>query len=110
MIRIRCQDIGGGFGNKVPVYPDYVCAIAGSIVAGVPVKWVENRSENLVSTGFARDYLMRAEICAKDGRPPACGSTRSPTTGPSTPPPSRPSSRPGSSTSSAAPTTSRPRT
>ena len=47
MIRIRCQDIGGGFGNKVPVYPGYVCAIAGSIVAGVPVKWVENRSENL---------------------------------------------------------------
>ena len=36
MIRIRCQDIGGGFGNKVPVYPGYVCAIAGSIVAGVP--------------------------------------------------------------------------
>ena len=30
MIRIRCNDIGGGFGNKVPVYPGYVCAIAGS--------------------------------------------------------------------------------
>ncbi len=68
MIRIRCQDIGGGFGNKVPVYPGYVCAIAGSIVAGVPVKWVENRSENLMSTGFARDYIMRSEMCAKDGR------------------------------------------
>ena len=68
MIRIRCQDIGGGFGNKVPVYPGYVCAIAGSIVAGVPVKWVENRTENLVSTGFARDYIMRGEICAKDGK------------------------------------------
>ena len=36
MIRIMCNDIGGGFGNKVPVYPGYVCAIAGSIVAGVP--------------------------------------------------------------------------
>ena len=32
MIRIRCGDIGGGFGNKVPIYPGYVCAIAGSIV------------------------------------------------------------------------------
>ena len=68
MIRIQCQDIGGGFGNKVPVYPGYVCAIAGSIVAGVPVKWVENRTENLVSTGFARDYVMRAEMCSKDGK------------------------------------------
>ncbi|MBV9819351.1 MAG: carbon-monoxide dehydrogenase large subunit [Solirubrobacterales bacterium] len=68
MIRIRCNDIGGGFGNKVPVYPGYVCAIAGSIVAGVPVKWIEDRTENLVSTGFARDYIMRGEMCAKDGR------------------------------------------
>jgi carbon-monoxide dehydrogenase large subunit len=68
MIRIRCSDIGGGFGNKVPVYPGYVCAIAGSIVAGVPVKWIENRTENLVSTGFARDYVMRAEMCSKDGK------------------------------------------
>ena len=68
MIRIRCGDIGGGFGNKVPVYPGYVCAIAGSIVAGVPVKWIEDRSENLMSTGFARDYVMSAEMCAKDGK------------------------------------------
>src|ERR687890_791616 len=68
MIRIRCGDIGGGFGNKVPVYPGYVCAIAGSIVAGVPVKWIEDRSENLMSTGFARDYVMRAQMCSKDGR------------------------------------------
>jgi carbon-monoxide dehydrogenase large subunit len=68
MIRIRCNDIGGGFGNKVPVYPGYVCAIAGSIVAGQPVKWIEDRSENLMSTGFARDYIMRSEICARDGK------------------------------------------
>ncbi|MHB8694934.1 MAG: aerobic carbon-monoxide dehydrogenase large subunit [Solirubrobacteraceae bacterium] len=68
MIRIKCNDIGGGFGNKVPVYPGYVCAIAGSIVAGRPIKWIEDRSENLMSTGFARDYIMHAEICAKNGR------------------------------------------
>ncbi|MBV9466722.1 MAG: molybdopterin-dependent oxidoreductase, partial [Solirubrobacterales bacterium] len=68
MIRIRCNDIGGGFGNKVPVYPGYVCAIAGSIVAGVPVKWIEDRTENLISTGFARDYVMHAEMCSKDGK------------------------------------------
>ena len=68
MIRIMCNDIGGGFGNKVPVYPGYVCAIAGSIVAGKPVKWIEDRSENLMSTGFARDYIMHSSICAKDGK------------------------------------------
>jgi carbon-monoxide dehydrogenase large subunit len=68
-IRIISPDIGGGFGNKVPVYPGYVCAIAGTIMTGRPVKWVEDRSENLMSTSFARDYHMHAEIAAtRDGR------------------------------------------
>ncbi len=68
MIRIMCNDIGGGFGNKVPVYPGYVCAIVGSIVAGAPVHWMEDRSENLMTTGFARDYVMRGRISAKNGK------------------------------------------
>ncbi|HEX4698295.1 MAG TPA: aerobic carbon-monoxide dehydrogenase large subunit [Actinomycetes bacterium] len=68
-IRVIAPDIGGGFGNKVPIYPGYVCAIVASIVTGKPVKWVEDRSENLTSTGFARDYIMRGEIAAsKDGK------------------------------------------
>jgi aerobic carbon-monoxide dehydrogenase large subunit len=68
-IRIIPGDIGGGFGNKVPVYPGYVCAIVGSILTGKPVKWQEDRSENLMSTGFARDYVMHGEIAAtKDGK------------------------------------------
>ncbi len=68
-IQIISPDIGGGFGNKVPIYPGYVCAVVGSIVTGKPVKWMEDRSENLVSTGFARDYHMHGEIAATaDGR------------------------------------------
>jgi len=68
-IQVISPDLGGGFGNKVPIYPGYVCAIVGSIVTGKPVKWMEDRSENLISTGFARDYIMRGEIAAtKDGR------------------------------------------
>ncbi len=68
-IRVVSPDVGGGFGNKVPVYPGYVCAIAGSMLSGRPVKWVEDRSENLMSTGFARDYVMRGRIAATaDGR------------------------------------------
>ena len=68
-IRVIAPDIGGGFGNKVPIYPGYVCAIVASLVIGKPVKWMEDRSENLVSTGFARDYVMRGEIAAtKDGK------------------------------------------
>jgi carbon-monoxide dehydrogenase large subunit len=68
-IRVISPDIGGGFGNKVPIYPGYVCSIVGSILTGRPVKWMEDRSENLMSTGFARDYVMRGEIAAgRDGR------------------------------------------
>jgi carbon-monoxide dehydrogenase large subunit len=68
-IQVICPDIGGGFGNKVPIYPGYVCSIVGSIVTKRPVKWVEDRSENLMSTGFARDYHMKGEIAAtRDGK------------------------------------------
>jgi aerobic carbon-monoxide dehydrogenase large subunit len=63
-IRIISPDIGGGFGNKVPIYPGYVCAVVASLQLGRPVKWIETRSENLQSTGFARDYHMTAELAA----------------------------------------------
>jgi carbon-monoxide dehydrogenase large subunit len=68
-IRVISPDIGGGFGNKVPIYPGYVCSIVGSILTGKPVKWMEDRTENLTSTGFARDYVMHGEIAAtKEGK------------------------------------------
>jgi carbon-monoxide dehydrogenase large subunit len=65
-IRVISPDIGGGFGNKVPIYPGYVCAVVASLTTGRPVKWIETRSENLQSTGFARDYHMTAELAATD--------------------------------------------
>ncbi|TMC32408.1 MAG: carbon-monoxide dehydrogenase large subunit [Chloroflexi bacterium] len=68
-IRIISPDIGGGFGNKVPIYPGYVVATAASLLIGKPVKWVEDRSENLISTGFARDFHMSGEMALRnDGR------------------------------------------
>jgi carbon-monoxide dehydrogenase large subunit len=68
-IQIITPDIGGGFGNKVPIYPGYVVATAASLVIGRPVKWVEDRSENLISTGFARDFHMRGEMgLSRDGK------------------------------------------
>ena len=68
-IQVISPDLGGGFGNKVPVYPGYVCVVVASIITGAPVKWVEDRSENLMSTGFARDYHMHGEIAAtRDGK------------------------------------------
>jgi aerobic carbon-monoxide dehydrogenase large subunit len=68
-IHVISPDIGGGFGNKVPVYAGYVCAVVGALKLGRPVKWIETRTENLTSTGFARDYHMDLELGATaDGR------------------------------------------
>ncbi|WP_306259042.1 aerobic carbon-monoxide dehydrogenase large subunit [Pararhizobium sp. IMCC21322] len=68
-IRVVSPDIGGGFGNKVGAYSGYVCSVVASIVTGRPVKWVEDRMENLMTTAFARDYWMTGKISAtKEGK------------------------------------------
>jgi aerobic carbon-monoxide dehydrogenase large subunit len=68
-IHVIAPDIGGGFGNKVGAYSGYICAIVASIVTGRPVKWTEDRIENLSTTAFARDFHMQTEIAAtKDGK------------------------------------------
>ena len=68
-IRVKTHDIGGGFGGKVPVYPGYVLAVAASFLTGKPVKWIEDRTENLQADSFARDYHIHAELGAtKDGK------------------------------------------
>ena len=68
-IRVISPDIGGGFGGKVPVYPGYVIAVVAALTTGKPVKWIEDRSENLQADSFARDYHMKARLSAtKEGK------------------------------------------
>ncbi|MDH5674445.1 MAG: aerobic carbon-monoxide dehydrogenase large subunit [Myxococcales bacterium] len=68
-IQIISPDIGGGFGGKVPVYPGYVICAVASLLIGKPVKWIEDRSENLQADSFARDYHITAELAADaDGK------------------------------------------
>ncbi len=64
-IRVISPDIGGGFGGKVPVYPGYVVAVAASVLTGKPVKWIEDRMENLQADSFARDYHITAELAGR---------------------------------------------
>ena len=78
-IRIISPDIGGGFGNKVPIYPGYVCAVVASITTGKPVKWIEDRSENLVSTGFGVTIISRPRLLLiKMAQSKLCASIRWP--------------------------------
>jgi aerobic carbon-monoxide dehydrogenase large subunit len=68
-IRVKTHDIGGGFGGKVPVYPGYVLAVVASLTTGKPVKWIEDRSENLQADSFARDYWIHATLGGtRDGK------------------------------------------
>lgn len=68
-IQVIAPDIGGGFGGKVPVYPGYVVCAVASLLIGKPVKWIEDRSENLQADSFARDYHITAELAADaDGK------------------------------------------
>jgi carbon-monoxide dehydrogenase large subunit len=68
-IHVIAPDIGGGFGNKVGAYPAMSARSSPRSSPGVPVKWVEDRMENLSTTSFARDYHMTTELAAtKDGK------------------------------------------
>src|SRR3954449_1673348 len=61
-IRVKTHDIGGGFGGKGAGFPGYVLAVAPSFLIGKPVKWIEDRSENLQADSFARDYHINIEV------------------------------------------------
>ncbi|HUF82512.1 MAG TPA: xanthine dehydrogenase family protein molybdopterin-binding subunit, partial [Burkholderiales bacterium] len=67
-IRVIAPDIGGGFGNKLQVAPEYVAVCLLSMKLGRPVKWIETRRESLSAFIHARDQILDAEIAyKKDG-------------------------------------------
>jgi carbon-monoxide dehydrogenase large subunit len=65
-IRVQIPHMGGGFGQKVNVYPEEVLVTYISRVLRCPVRWVEDRVENMIASGHARDQLHNVEA-AFDG-------------------------------------------
>jgi len=59
-VRVRCPDIGGGFGQKAHVFPEEIAVAWAALRLGRPVKWVEDRRENLLSSSHAREQRVRA--------------------------------------------------
>lgn len=53
-IRVVMRDTGGGFGQKVMVQRDEMCLMLAAPLVDAPVKWVEDRRENLLAAGQAR--------------------------------------------------------
>ncbi len=68
-VRVIVPEVGGGFGSKIDIYPEEMIAAFASMQLGRPVKWIEDRSENLAVTVHGRDQIDYVEIAAtKDGR------------------------------------------
>jgi carbon-monoxide dehydrogenase large subunit len=67
-IRMLEYDVGGGFGARGEFYPeDFLIPFAARLL-GRPVKWIEDRRENLMATNHARDAECELEIaCSRDG-------------------------------------------
>jgi aerobic carbon-monoxide dehydrogenase large subunit len=65
--KMRCiaPRVGGGFGSKIYLYPEYVLVAALAEKTGRPVKWIETRSENYVATTHGRDHVTYLEVGAK---------------------------------------------
>ena len=61
-LRIVCPWVGGGFGPKAAGYIEHIIAGKAAMATGKPVKWVETRSEDMVSLVHGRDYVMTARL------------------------------------------------
>jgi carbon-monoxide dehydrogenase large subunit len=66
-IRVVMGDVGGSFGQKVFPVNDEIAVVAAARKLGRPVKWIEDRSENLIAGGHARDQSMRVEFALDAG-------------------------------------------
>ena len=61
-IHVTCNDVGGGFGMKIFLFPEYVCAMFAARKLGRAVKWISDRSEAFVSDSHARDHITRLQL------------------------------------------------
>jgi carbon-monoxide dehydrogenase large subunit len=67
-IRVIAPEVGGGFGCKLPHYPEDAMTVFASKMLHRPVKWTEGRSENYRSTTHGRDHIQDVELAAmRDG-------------------------------------------
>jgi aerobic carbon-monoxide dehydrogenase large subunit len=61
-VRVLTGNVGGSFGMKSAVYPEYLALFHAARVLGRPVKWTDDRSESFVSDSHGRDHEMSAEL------------------------------------------------
>jgi carbon-monoxide dehydrogenase large subunit len=68
-VRAIAPEVGGGFGSKINIYGEEYVAAALSRRLGIPIKWIEDRSEAFVATIHGRDIIGYVELAARrDGK------------------------------------------
>ncbi|GER86025.1 aldehyde dehydrogenase [Dictyobacter vulcani] len=68
-VRVIVPEVGGGFGCKLNIYPEEALASFAAMKTGRPVKWIEDRDENLAATIHGRDQVNYLEAAAtRDGK------------------------------------------
>ena len=68
-VRVIAPEVGGGFGPKGAFYPEYGAVAAAAMQLGRPVKWIEDRRENILCTHQERDQYWDLEVAVEaDGR------------------------------------------
>ena len=68
-VQIACPDVGGGFGVKNPLYPEYIAVLWAARRLGHPVRWLSGHGEDFVSTAHGRDNITHARLgLDADGR------------------------------------------
>jgi carbon-monoxide dehydrogenase large subunit len=67
-VRVVCEDVGGGYGMRTWLFPEFVLVVWAAKRLGRPIKWVSSRSESFVSDMQARDLATQATLALdKDG-------------------------------------------
>jgi carbon-monoxide dehydrogenase large subunit len=61
-MHVLIGSVGGSFGMKSPIYPEYVCVLHAARALGRPVKWTEDRANSFLSDSHGRDHVMNAEL------------------------------------------------
>jgi aerobic carbon-monoxide dehydrogenase large subunit len=61
-VRVISPDVGGGFGAKTVVYPEEILIAAAAMKLGIPVKWVQDRYDDLLTNAQARDHVYEVEV------------------------------------------------
>ena len=65
--RVITNDVGGAFGMKNSFYPEYALAVWASKQLGRPVKWIEDRTEAILTDHHGRDNVTEASLALSDG-------------------------------------------